>query len=500
MDVLPHILHGFVVASAPENLLFLFIGAVLGTMIGMLPGIGPSAGIGLLLPATFGMEPLTALIMLAGIYYGAMYGNTASAVLINTPGTASAAMTTMDGYPMAKSGRAGAALAISAIASFIAGTIGIILLTLISVPMASFALQFGPAEYFALMIFAMTAVSALTGNSLAKGLIAACFGLMVGTIGNDLQSGSTRFTFGTDTLQEGIHLVVVLVGLFAVAEVLLKVEAWYRDELHPIPIKGRLWLTLDEWRRSVVPIVRGGFIGFFTGVLPGAGGAMATVISYSVEKRLSPNKAQFGKGAIEGVANPEAANNACTCGAFVPLLTLGVPGSGTTAVLLGAFILYGIQPGPMLFEAQPELVWGLIDSMYLGNVFLLILNLPLIGIFARLLYVPPGILLAIILGIASLGIYSLNASTYDLCLMVGFGAVGYAFRKLEIPVAPVILGLVLGPMMENSFRQAMAISDSDPAILVSSGISTVLIAMAMVSIAAPYIFARFKAWIPQADD
>ena len=227
---------------------------------------------------------------------------------------------------------------------------------------------------------------------------------------------------------------------------------------------------------------------------------MATVISYSMEKRLSPNKAQFGKGAIEGVANPEAANNACTCGAFVPLLTLGVPGSGTTAVLLGAFILYGIQPGPMLFEAQPEIVWGLIDSMYLGNVFLLILNLPLIGIFARLLYVPPGILLAIILGIASLGIYSLNASTYDLCLMIGFGAVGYAFRKLEIPVAPVILGLVLGPMMENSFRQAMAISDGDPAILISSGICVVLIAMAMLSIAAPYFFARLKALIPQADD
>ena len=352
MELLDTILHGFSVATEPQNLMFLFFGAVMGTIIGLLPGIGASTGIAILLPVTYGMTPVTALIMLAGIYYGAMYGNTASAVLINTPGTSSAAMTTVDGYPMARNGRAGAALAISAIASFIAGTIGIVFLSLLAIPLSAFALKFGPDEYFALMFFAMTSVSALTGKSVAKGMIAAALGLMLATVGIDMQSGEERFTLGIADFQDGISFLIVIVGLFAISEIMINVERWFQGELKPMPIQGKLWLTREEWRRSIKPIAYGGLIGFFVGVLPGAGGTMATVLAYSLVQKTSPNADQFGKGAIEGVAAPEAANNASTCGAFVPLLTLGIPGSGTTAVLLGAFILYGVVPGPQLFAEK----------------------------------------------------------------------------------------------------------------------------------------------------
>jgi putative tricarboxylic transport membrane protein len=490
VEVLDHILHGFVVAIEPMNLLFLFIGAVMGTIVGLLPGIGPSAGVALLLPATFGIDPLAGLIMLAGIYYGSQFGNSTAAILINTPGTASAAMTTLDGYPMAKAGRAGAALAIAAIGGFVAGTLGIVLLSVLAVPLAAFALRFGPAEYFTLMLFAMTAVSSLTGPSLSKGLISAILGLMLATVGVDLQSGLPRYTLGVPEFQDGIGFVVMIIGLFAVAEVLQNVERWFKGELTSFRVKGGLWLTREERRRSVKPILRGGIIGFLVGVLPGAGATIATFISYAAEKRFSKHPEQFGKGAIEGVAGPEAANNASTCGAFVPMLTLGVPGSGTTAVLLSAFILYGIQPGPLLFQDHPDLVWGLIDSMYLGNIILLVLNLPLVGLFARILYAPPGILLALIMGIASIGVYSINTNVVDLYLLLFFGVVGYTFNKLEIPIPPMVLALVLGGTMEQSFRQALAISQASPVIFVSSSICIVFLALTALSVAVPTLVAR----------
>ncbi len=482
MENFSAVLHGFVVAAQPINLMFVVLGAVMGTVFGMLPGIGAATTIALLLPVTFSLDPLGSLIMLSGIYYGAQYGSSASAVLLNTPGTASAAMTTLDGYPMARNGRAGAALAISAVASFLGGTVSVVGLTLLAVPLSKFALRFGPPEYFMLMLFSLTAVSSFTGTSVAKGLISAIAGLMLATVGVDMQTNVARFTMGIPDFQNGISFLIVVVGLFAIAEVFFNVERWFTGELAPIPISGTLWFTREEWRRSRGAITRGGLIGFLVGVLPGAGGVIATVLAYAMEKRISKHPEEFGKGAIEGVAATEAANNASSSGAFVPLLTLGIPGSGIAAVLLGAFVLFGIQPGPLLFQNQPDLVWGLIDSMYIGNIILIILNLPLIGLFVRVLYVPPGMLLALILAIASVGIYTINSSVVDLYLLLGFGVLGYGFRKLDIPIPPLILGIVLGPMLEQTLRQAMIISSGDPTFLISGPISGTLAALTSISI------------------
>jgi putative tricarboxylic transport membrane protein len=456
-------------------------------VIGVLPGIGPAAAIALLLPITYGIEPTSSLIMLCGIYYGAMYGGSTTSILINTPGESSSVMTALDGYAMARSGRAGAALAISAIASFVAGTISVMLLSLLAVPLAGFALRFGPAEYFTLMLFAMTSVAALTGPSLAKGLLSMFLGLMFATIGIDLQSGQQRFTFDLPELQDGIGFIVVVVGLFAIAEVFSGLEDLLKGRSEIIRMSGSLWLTRDESRRSVMPILRGTGIGFFKGVLPGAGATIATILSYSVERMLSRDKAKFGTGMIEGVAGPEAANNASTGGAMVPLLTLGVPGSGSTAVLLAAFIMYGLQPGPLLFEKRPDLVWGLIASMYIGNLVLLILNLPLVGVFVRLLYIPIGLLLPIVVSISAIGIFAVNGNIFELYLALGFGVIGYVFRKMAIPVAPLVLSLVLGGMMEQSFRQAMTISGADPGVFVRSPICIALLAASTIALSIPFI-------------
>jgi putative tricarboxylic transport membrane protein len=487
LDAFGHLLHGFSVAAQPLNLAYVFLGCLLGTVIGVLPGIGPAAAIALLLPITYGIEPTSSLIMLCGIYYGAMYGGSTTSILINTPGESSSVMTALDGYAMARSGRAGAALAISAIASFVAGTISVVLLSLLAVPLAGFALKFGPAEYFTLMLFAMTSVAALTGPSLAKGLLSMFLGLMFATIGIDLQSGQQRFTFDLPELQDGIGFIVVVVGLFAIAEVFSGLEDLLKGRSEIIRMSGSLWLTRDEWRRSVMPILRGTGIGFFKGVLPGAGATIATILSYSVERMLSRDKAKFGTGMIEGVAGPEAANNASTGGAMVPLLTLGVPGSGSTAVLLAAFIMYGLQPGPLLFEKRPDLVWGLIASMYIGNLMLLILNLPLVGVFVRLLYIPIGLLLPMVVSISAIGIFAVNGNIFELYLALGFGVIGYVFRKMAIPVAPLVLSLVLGGMMEQSFRQAMTISGADPGVFVRSPICIILLAASTIALSIPFI-------------
>ncbi len=495
MDTLTHILNGFAVALQPINIWYTFLGCFLGTIIGVLPGIGPSAGIALLIPVTYGMNPTSALIMMCGIFYGARYGGSTTAILINTPGEASSVMTTLDGYQMAKKGRAGAALAVSAIASFIAGTLGVIGLTLFALPLTGMALKFGPAEYFTLMFFAMTAVSSLAGKSPAKAMISTVLGLMIATIGIDLQSGQPRYAFGVPELQDGVGFIIAVVGLFAIAEVFFSMEEMTkgtRPEI--IKLKGRLWLTREEWDRSVMPILRGGIIGFVIGVLPGAGGTIAAILSYVWEKRLSKHPEQFGQGAIEGVAGPEAANNSDTAGAMVPLLTLGIPGGGATAVMLGAFIMYGIQPGPMLFQNRPDLVWGLIASMYIGNIMLLILNLPLIGIFVRLLYIPSGILMPLIMAISAIGIYAINGNPVELYFGLIFGVIGYIFRKVDIPAAPMVLSLVLGGIMEQSFRQAMTISGGNPAVFVKSAICQTLVALSVLSVLLPFLLPRLKAW------
>jgi len=501
METLTHILNGFTVAMQPINLWYTFIGVLMGTIIGVLPGIGPSAGIALLIPITYGMNPTSALIMMAGIYYGAKYGGSTTAILIRTPGEAASVMTSIDGYEMAKKGRAGAALAVSAIGSFIAGTIGVIGLTLFAVPLTSIALKFGPAEYFTLMLFAMTAVSTLTGQSPAKGVLATVLGLIIATIGIHLQSGQARYTMGIPEFQDGVGFVVVVVGLFAMAEVFRGLEDIYKGTgAKAMKITGKLWLTREEWRRSIGPIWRGGIIGFVIGVLPGAGGTIASIMSYTTEKRMSKHPEEFGHGAIEGVAGPEAANNSDTAGALVPLLTLGIPGGGATAVMLGAFIMYGVQPGPMLFQNNPQLVWGLINSMYIGNIMLVILNLPLIGLFVRLLYIPQGILYPLIVAISAIGAYAINGSVVDLWLILFFGIVGYVFDKVDIPVAPLVLSLVLGGIMEQSFRQAMTISGGDLKIFYGSAITITLLAMSVISVALPFIIPRLRALGSKGDE
>jgi putative tricarboxylic transport membrane protein len=500
VDTLQYILNGFAIAATPVNLWYTFLGCFMGTIIGVLPGIGPAAGIALLIPVTFGMNPTSALIMMAGIYYGAMYGGSTTSILINTPGETSSVMTAIDGFQMAKNGRAGAALAVSAIGSFIAGTISVVLLSLLAVPLASFALRFGPAEYFTLMLFAMTAVAALTGKSLAKGMLSMVLGLVIATVGIDLQSGQPRYTMGIPELQDGVGFIVVVVGLFAIGEVFSGMEDYFKGKSEIIRIKGKLWLTREEWSRSYMPIIRGALIGFFKGVLPGAGATIATILSYSLERSIHKEPQKFGTGMIEGVAGPESANNAAVGGAMVPLLTLGVPGSGSTAVLMGAFIMYGIQPGPLLLQNRPDLVWGLVDSMYIGNVMLLILNLPLIGVFVRLLYIPTGILLALILAISTIGIYAGNGNVLELYMALFFGVLGYIFRKVQIPAAPLVLSLVLGGIMEQSFRQAMTISGGDPKIFVGSGICIVLLVLTAIALSLPFLVPKIKEWKKGPED
>jgi putative tricarboxylic transport membrane protein len=501
METAAHILNGFAVCLQPINIWYTFLGVFLGTVVGVLPGLGPAASIALLLPITYGMDSTSALIMLAAIFYGTRYGGSATAILIRTPGETSSMMTSLDGYEMARNGRAGAALAISAIGSFIAGTLGIVGLTVFAIPLASFAVKFGPAEYFMLMAFAMTAVAALSGDSPGKGMLSAVLGLMISTVGTDLQTGLPRFTLGVPQFLDGLDVVVIVVGLFAISEVLRGLEDLSSGNAPlAIRISGRLWLTREEWRRSVGPIWRGSIIGFIIGVLPGAGGTISSMLSYITEKRLSKNPQEFGKGAIEGVAGPEAANNADTAGALVPLLTLGVPSGGTTAVLLAAFVMYGIQPGPLLFQQRPDLVWGLVDSMYIGNVMLLILNLPLIGLFVRLLYIPMGILFPLIVTISVIGAYAVSGDVTDLYLLLIFGVVGYVFDKTKIPIPPLVLCFVLGGLMEQSFRQAMTISNSSFHIFVGSPIAVTLLFLCVASLVLPFVltwvFPRTGAQIP----
>jgi putative tricarboxylic transport membrane protein len=487
MDILNGLMQGFSVALTPMNLAMCFLGCLLGTIVGVLPGLGPPATIAMLLPLTFKMEPTGAMIMLAGIYYGAKYGGSTTSILLNVPGESSSVVTCLDGYQMARKGRAGAALGISAVASFVAGTIGTVLLMMVAPPLAKLSLAFSSPEYFALMVLGLAMVVLLAGDSLTKALLAMTFGLWIAGMGTDLFTATSRFTFGQTELLGGIDFVIVAIGVFAVGEVMANMEPEKPLDVLPVP-KGlkNLFPTLQDLKDCRFAFMNGSIIGFFIGILPGAGATISSFLSYGLEKAVSKHPEKFGTGVVEGVAAPEGANNADTAGAMVPLLTLGIPGSGTTAILLAALVLWGFKPGPMFIEDSPAMFWGLVASMYIGNVVLLILNLPLVALFAQLLRMPGYVMYPLILGVSIVGIYTISSSVFQLCLLAVFGLVGYIMRKLDFPTAPLVLGLVLGDSMEKALRQSLMMSQGDMSILFRP-IPAVLLSIAAFLLVVPLI-------------
>ncbi len=493
-DTFNALLAGFGVALVPINLLWGFIGVTLGTAVGVLPGVGPALTVAMLLPLTVKLDPTGALIMFAGIYYGAMYGGSTTTILLNTPGESASIATALEGNRMARRGRAGPALATAAIGSFVAGTIATLLLTLLAPLVVEIALKFGPAEYFALMVFAFVTVAAVLGASAARGLTSLFLGLLLGLVGIDEQTGQMRFAFGVPELLDGIHVVVLAVGLFAVGEALYVAayQSRIREELQRM--SGSLWMTRADWRRSWPAWLRATAIGFPFGTIPAGGTEIPTFLSYATEKKLSRHPEEFGQGAIEGVAGPEAANNAAATGVLVPLLTLGIPTSATAAILLAAFQNYGLQPGPLLFQTQGALVWGVIASLYVGNVLLLVLNLPLIGLWVRVLQIPKPLLYGGILVFATLGAYSLHQSVVDLATLYVFGLLGFVMRRWGFPVAPAVIGLILGPLAETQFRRALAISQGDPSVFFTQPISAALLALTAALVLVPWLVRVWREW------
>ena len=492
METLNALASGFSVALQPMNLMWGLIGVTCGTLVGVLPGVGPALTVAMLLPLTVKLDPTGALIMFAGIYYGAMFGGSTTTILLNTPGESASIATALEGNRMAKAGRGGPALATSAIGSFVAGSIATILLTLLAPLVVDFALKFGPAEFFALMVFAFVTVSAVLGSSTVRGLTSLFLGLLLGLVGIDGQTGASRFAFGVPELLDGIDVVVLAVGLFAVGEALY--VAAYQSRLSETmeKLRGSIWMSLEDWRRSWPAWLRATVIGFPFGTIPAGGTEIPTFLSYATEKKLSKHPEEFGRGAIEGVAGPEAANNAAATGVLVPLLTLGIPTSATAAILLGAFQNYGLQPGPLLFQTQSSLVWGLIASLYVGNIILLILNLPLIGIWVRVLQIPKDLLYAGILVFATLGAYSLHQSWVDLLALYVFGLLGFAMRRWDIPVGPAVIGLILGPLAETQFRRALAISQGDASVFFTHPISATFLAITVALVIVPFIVRHAK--------
>lgn len=486
MDTFSGILSGFAASLSLANLVYCFIGVFIGTLIGVLPGIGPVGTISLLLPATFHVEPVSAIIMLAGIYYGAMYGGSTTSILVNIPGEAASVVTCLDGYQMARKGRAGAALGISAFGSFIAGTLGVIGLMFMALPLAKLALKFGPPEYFTLMCLGLTILTYLARGSMLKALSMALAGLLLSFVGIDAITGLPRFTMDIVPLMDGIGLVPIAMGIFGISEVLINLEEVLRQEIFETKIKGLL-PNRKEWKRSGGAILRGTLIGFFLGILPGGGAAISSFISYGVEKKLSPEPEKFGTGMIEGVAGPESANNAAVGGAFIPLFTLGIPANVVMAVLLGALMIHGMIPGPMLLKDHPEIFWGTVTSMYTGNVLLLLLNLPLIGMWVKILKVPYRILFPLIILFCLIGAYSLNNSTFDVLVMLIFGVAGYLMRKFGYEGAPLLLAYVLGPMLEQALRQSLLISHGSFTIFLIRPISAAALGIALLLIAS-YFF------------
>jgi putative tricarboxylic transport membrane protein len=478
-ETLHNLYVGFSVALTPGVLLYAFVGCVIGTLVGVLPGVGPLAGISLLLPASFGLDPTSAIVLLAGIYYGAMYGGSTTSILMRIPGEAASVMTCIDGYALTRKGRAGPALAIAAVGSYVAGTASVVGLMLLAPPLASFALRFGPPEYFALLLLGLLALAYMSGGSMLKSLAMAALGLLLGMIGIDPMTGFLRFSYGLIELGDGIGIVPVAVGLFGLSEILLTAG---QPSVHEV-IKPRLAELLpsrEEWRDSIGPIGRGTVLGFLIGIIPGSAHIISSFVSYAVERRLSKHPQRFGQGAIEGVAGPESANNSAASGAFVPMLALGVPSGPIPAVMIAAMMVHGIAPGPLLIAQQPELFWGFIASMYVGNLVLLILNLPMVGIFINVLRVPYPLLYPAILMFCVLGVYAVNGSVVDLGIMTVMGALGYLLRKFDFETAPVVLGLILAPMIEMSFRQSLSMSSGSYEVFINRPIA---LAMLMVGLA-----------------
>ena len=486
MDWLHGLSYGLSVTLQPANLLACFAGVFVGTLIGVLPGIGPVATMSLLLPITFSMSPTASIIMMAGIYYGAMYGGSTTSILVNIPGEAASVVTCIDGYQMARQGRAGPALGMSAMGSFIAGTFSVAGIMLLAPPLTSIALRFGPPEIFGLLILGFTMVTYLTAGSKLKAVAMALLGMLLGTIGLDPIAASPRFTYGSVTLGDGLGLVPIIMGLFGISEVLLNIGQGIKQDVFVTRVAG-LFPGREDWRRSAGPIARGSALGFFLGILPGIGAIIPTFISYALEKRIAREPERFGKGAIEGVAGPEAANNAATGGAMIPLLTLGFAPNVVMAVLLGAFLIHGVQPGPLLIKEHPELFWGVVASMYVGNLMLLVLNLPLIGLWVQLLRVPYGILFPLILLFCVIGVYSESGNVWDIVVMLAFGGIGLLMKRFGYEAAPLVLAFVLGRMAEESIRQSLLMSSGQFAILFTRPLATAFIAAAAIVIALPVI-------------
>jgi putative tricarboxylic transport membrane protein len=491
VEYFSNLVSGLQIVLQPTTLLFCFIGCLLGTLVGVLPGLGPVAAISILLPITVVMTPVNAIVMLAGIYYGAMYGGSTTSILLNIPGETASVVTCLDGYQMARKGRAGPALGISAFASFIAGTVSVIGLMFLAPPLAEMTLAFGPPEYFSLIICGMTLVTFLTQGPMWKALLLAAFGFFLSMVGTDSLMGATRFTSDVPELADGIGLIPVVMGLFGIGEVLLNLEQSLERSIFETKIKNLL-PTLQDWKDSIFSCLRGSLIGFFIGLLPGGGNTLPTFVSYAVEKKISKHPEKFGTGMIQGVAGPEAANNAGSTAAFIPLLTLGIPPNATMAVFFGALMMYGLQPGPLLIKEHPEMFWGLVASMYLGNVMLLVLNLPLIGLWVKVLKVPYPILFPLILMFCLIGAYSLNYSVTEVLIMLAFGCIGYLFKKFEYEGAPLILALVLGGRMEASLRRSLLLGNGDPTIFLSRPISAGFLIVAILILVFPLFFRRKK--------
>ncbi len=482
MELFTNLGIGFDTALTLQNLMYCLIGVFLGTAVGVLPGLGPVATIAMLLPATFALPPIAALIMLAGIYYGAQYGGSTTAILVNLPGESSSVVTAIDGYQMARQGRAGKALATAAIGSFFAGTVATILLALFAPPLADLALKFGPAEYFSLMVLGLVASVVLASGSLLNAIGMVILGLLLGLIGSDVNSGAARYTFDMPELADGINFVIVAMGMFGIGEIIRNLEHEETRSLVMKKVSG-LMLSKDDLKRIIAPIFRGTALGAALGILPGGGAMLASFAAYSIEKKVSKNSAQFGKGAIEGVAAPEAANNAGAQTSFIPMLTLGIPSNPVMALMIGAMIIQGIQPGPAVMTEQPTLFWGLIASMWIGNFFLIVLNLPMIGLWVRMITVPYHHLYPAILMFCAIGVFSLNNSDFDIYLMALFGLFGYICAKLDAEPAPMLLGFIIGPMMEEYLRRALLLSRSDPMVFLNRPISATMLAMAVLALA-----------------
>ena len=494
MDLLSNLALGFATAATVYNLTYCFVGVFLGTFIGVLPGVGPLAAVAMLLPVSFYLPPETALVMLAGVYYGAEYGGSIASILLNIPGTPSASVTCLDGYPMARDGRAGVALFSTAIASFFGAIFGVVVMVLLSPALAEFALLFGPAEYFAVMVLGLVAASVVSTSGAMRGVMMVCLGILLGTVGVDINSGETRFVAGMPELRDGVSLVVVAMGLFGISEVMVSARGATRSYATERISMSNFFPTRSEWLRSIGPALRGSSVGSFFGTLPGTGQTVASFVGYALEKRISPRGDKFGTGQIEGVVVPESANNAAAQTAFIPTLTLGIPGSTTMALMLGALMIHGITPGPRLISEHPELFWGLIVSFLFGNLFLLVLNIPLIGLWVRLLRVPHYFLYPTVVVLICVGVYSIDNSIFDIWMTLAFGVLGYVLRLFRFEPAPLLIGFVLGPMMEEFFRRAMLLSRGDPMVFLERPGSAALLGVAVVLLLATAVPRRLFPW------